>query len=111
MFETMVLHLGCALESSGELLKSSAGWGGGRWLGCICDSGRGRAGLSWVKQLWVGVSWGCGVQALALWTRGGTSGGRRPRTECWSAPISAGRLCDSALGRVSFRWEWPAMNM
>ena len=36
--------------------------------------------------------------------REGDSGCRRPRTECRSAPISAGMLCDSALGVGGGGW-------
>jgi len=94
----------CRVEGwLGGWADALAGVEGGGLAVYVTQAGVGQ-GSAGEKELWVGVSWGGGVQALALWTRGGTSGCRRPRTECWSAPISAGKLCDSALGVGGGGW-------
>ena len=72
----------CRVEGwLGGWADALAGVEGGGLAVYVTQAGVGQ-GSAGEKELWVGVSWGGGVQALALWTRGGTSGCRRPRTEC-----------------------------
>ena len=59
------------------------------------DSGRGRAGVSWAKEMWVGVSGGGG---LGSQDSRGTSGCRRPRPGSADPPPSLQR------GSVTVPW-------
>ena len=74
-----------------------AGWGGGRWLGGICDSGRGRAGLSWVKRTVGGSFMGRWCLVPGCLDRGGHQAAGGPGQ-------SAGLLPSLQGGSVTLPW-------